>query len=88
VDGRGGPADLDAGIAWLEKAAAKGHIFSQRSLLALEQRDAKSLLKKLSIKVKIIALAIRGAKAMSNDPRWEVWLRYRPLRSAMKRKRT
>lgn len=68
VEGRGGSTDHNAGTAWLQKAAAQGHIFAQRTLLAIEERDAKSLRERLSVKKKIVALAIKGAKEMSKDP--------------------
>lgn len=68
VEGRGGPTDLHAGIEWLERAAAEGHIFGQRTLLAIEERNAKSLLEKLSIKKRIAALVAKGAKEMLKDP--------------------
>lgn len=68
VEGCGGPSDLDAGIAWLEQAAAKGQIFAQRELLAIEERNAKSLRERLSIKKRIVALAMEGAKEMAKDP--------------------
>jgi TPR repeat protein len=62
VEGRGGSRDLNEGTAWLERAAAKGHIFAQRFLLGLEERKARSLKDKLTIKKKIAALAVQGAK--------------------------
>lgn len=68
VEGRGGPTDRDSGTAWLEQAAAKGYIFAQRNLLAIEERNAKSLSEKLSVKKRIVALAIKGAREMSKDP--------------------
>lgn len=68
IEGRGGPADVDAGTVWLEKAAAQGHIFAQRKLLEFEARNARSILAKLSARMKIAALAIKGSKEMSEDP--------------------
>lgn len=65
AEGRGGPVDLDGGTAWLQKAAAQGHIFAQRELLAIEERNANSLREKLSVKKRIVALAIKGAREMS-----------------------
>ena len=68
VKGRGGPADLGAGTAWLEKAAASGHTFAQVHLLSIEERKAKSIFKKLSIRTKRIPLAIRWLREQWNDP--------------------
>jgi TPR repeat protein len=68
IEGRGGPTDLDVGTSWLERAAADGHIFARRKLLAAEARNAKSIFKKLAVTMKIVALAIKGAKEMSKDP--------------------
>ena len=68
VEGRGGSADIGAGSAWLERAAAQGHIHAQRTLLAIDERNARSVLEKLSIKRKIASLAKRGAEEMLKDP--------------------
>lgn len=68
LEGRGGPTDVDAGTALLEKAAGSGHIFAQRKLLAVEGRKAKSILEKLSVMMKIAALAIKGAREVSKNP--------------------
>jgi TPR repeat protein len=68
VAGRGGAIDVDAGTAWLEKAAARGHIFAQRTLLGLEARKTKSLFRKVAIAVKFVALGVKGAKEMSKVP--------------------
>ncbi len=68
VEGRGGPTDSGAGIDWLEKAAAEGHIHAQRTLLGIEELEAKSLLEKLSVKMKIVSLAKKGAIEMVKVP--------------------
>lgn len=68
VEGRGGPVDLDAGTTWLEKAAAQGNIFAQRALLGLEERNAKTIFEKLTIKMKIASLVKRGTEEMLKDP--------------------
>lgn len=69
VEGRGGPADIAAGTAWLEKAAAQEHIFAQRALLGIKLHNAKSIFEKLSVTMKIASLAKDGAVEMSKDPR-------------------
>jgi TPR repeat protein len=69
IEGRGGPIDIEGGSAWLEKAAGQGHIFAQRILLGLKLRDAKSMSEKLSLRMKILLLAKKGAKEMLKDPR-------------------
>jgi TPR repeat protein len=68
VEGRGGHTDLDAGSEWLKRAAAQGHIFAQRTLLNMEERNAKSVWERLSLKRKIALLAIKGAKEISKNP--------------------
>ena len=68
VEGQGGPMDVPTGSAWLEKAASLGHILAQRTLLGMEGRAARTLLGKLSAKVKIASLAAEGAKEMMKDP--------------------
>jgi TPR repeat protein len=68
VEGRGGAIDVDAGTAWLEKAAARGHIFAQRTLLGIALAKAKSVFEKLSIRIKIVALATKGVKEAARDP--------------------
>jgi TPR repeat protein len=68
VEGRGGPADIDAGLAWLERAAAQGHIYAQRALITIEERDAQTGFEKLSAKRKILSLVKRGTEEMLKDP--------------------
>jgi TPR repeat protein len=75
VYGRGGPIEIDAGIAWLEKAAANGHILAQRKLLLIHLGNSKSLFHKLYLRIKLARLAAKAAREMSNDPRWEDWLK-------------
>jgi TPR repeat protein len=68
VEGRGGPIDIGEGSKWLKNAAAQGHILAQRTILSLEERNAKSMLEKLLIKIKVAALAARMAREMLKDP--------------------
>jgi hypothetical protein len=68
VEGRGGPLDFDAGIEWLEKAASQGHIHAQRTLLAVEARRAKSIFEKLSVRLKIAALAVNAVREAAKHP--------------------
>jgi hypothetical protein len=75
VDGRGGPADLDAGIAWLQRAAARGDVLARRKLLIIEKQNAESLLKRLWIGIKVAALRLRWAKQLSERPHADHWLR-------------
>ena len=77
VEGRGGGIDMVGGSAWLEKAASKGHIFAQRTLLALEERNARSVVEKLRVKMKVAKLAVRGARelAMAPDSEKACWLK-------------
>lgn len=77
VEGRGGPLDVTGGSAWLEKAAAKGHIFAQRTLLAIKEANARSLFERFLVKAKIAKLAFRGARALAMDADSDAarWLR-------------
>jgi TPR repeat protein len=68
VEGSGGPVDVARGHAWLEKAAAQGHIFAQRTLLAIQEKNAQSLSEKFSIKKRIAALTAKGGREMLKDP--------------------
>jgi hypothetical protein len=68
VEGRGGPTDIGVGSAWLESAAAQGHILAQRTLLGIEERNAQSVFEKLSVKRKIASLVKRGAAEILKDP--------------------
>jgi TPR repeat protein len=68
VKGRGGPADMVAGSAWLEKAASAGHIFAQRRLLNIELENARSVVQRLSVRMRILLLAGTGAKEMWRNP--------------------
>jgi uncharacterized protein len=68
IEGHGGPTDVNAGTAWLERAAADGHIWARRKLLAVEAREAKSLFGRIAVAMKVAALAIRGSRIMSKDP--------------------
>jgi TPR repeat protein len=67
VKGRGGPTDLDAGSAWLEKAAAKGHTFARIHLLVIEEGKARSILRKLAIRMKRVPLVIRWIRERSRN---------------------
>jgi len=68
VEGRGGPFDQNNGTVWLRKAATEGHIFAQRTLLAIEEHNAQSIFEKIAIRKKIAALAMKGGKEMLKDP--------------------
>lgn len=85
VDGRGGPADLESGIAWLQKAATEGDLLSERKLLTIEARRTGSILRRLSIRMKIAALSISWAKQMSKRPHGTQWLRSRTRSRANRR---
>jgi TPR repeat protein len=67
LEGRGGPSNAEEGWGWVERAAAEGHIFAQRTLLAIEEDNASSITDKLSVKLKILRLALKGAREMVSD---------------------
>ena len=71
VEGKGGPADPIAGRTWLESAAASGHFFAQRTLLAMDESNAGSALERLLIRGRIVALAVKAARVMGKNPRSE-----------------
>jgi TPR repeat protein len=66
--GHGGSSNAEAGWCWVERAAAQGHIFAQRTLLAIEDDNASSISGKLLVKLKILRLALKGARDMARDP--------------------
>jgi TPR repeat protein len=67
LKGQGGPEEFAEGTAWLENAAAKGHFFAKRKLLAIEEQNAGSILKKLRIKGQIAALGKEAFKEFLRD---------------------
>jgi hypothetical protein len=67
LEGRGGPSNAEEGWNLLERAAAQGHIFAQRTLLAIEEDNAQSIAEKLSVKLKILRLALKGGREMWRD---------------------
>ncbi len=68
VVGSGGDIDAVAGYGWLEKAAAHDHIFAKRTLLGRDARNARSLLSKLSVNLKILLLSFKGGREVSKNP--------------------
>ena len=69
IEGGGGPSEPVEGWAWLEKAAAQGQVWAQRELLAIEDDNAQSISERLSVKMRIVKLALRGALELAKDPR-------------------
>lgn len=67
--GRGGPADIAAGTGWLERAAAEGNIWAQRTLLGIEKRNAKSVIERLSIMMRFLSLLMRVARLAWSNPK-------------------
>jgi uncharacterized protein len=59
LEGRGGPSNAEEGWNLIERAAAQGHMFARRTLLAIEDDNAQSITKKLSVKLKILRLALK-----------------------------
>lgn len=68
IEGRGGPIELDAGKAWLKKAAEGGQIWAQANLLHIEYENARSLFEKVLVKIKLAKLALRGAREIAKEP--------------------
>ncbi|GAA0488178.1 hypothetical protein GCM10009096_33950 [Parasphingorhabdus litoris] len=67
LKGQGGPADEPKGMAWLERAAAAGHFYAQRSLLDIEYRNSKSVLVKMWVMIKIGIMALKFTKEYLKD---------------------
>jgi hypothetical protein len=67
LEGRGGPSNVEDGWNWLERAAEQGHIFAQRTLLAIEDDSARSITEKLSVKLRILRLALKGGREIWRD---------------------
>jgi hypothetical protein len=61
VRGLGGPADVQGGSDWLEKAL-KEHTFAERAGLAAEEQKARSWFAKALVKAKIAKLWLRGMR--------------------------
>lgn len=68
LDGRGGEVDNEDGKYWLSRAADQGHFWSKRKLLGIKKKQARSILLKLYINIRIIALGIQGGLAHFSDP--------------------
>jgi TPR repeat protein len=68
VEGCGGEADVSRGTEWLEAAAAQGHVFAKRKLLAIEGEKVGSIFRKLLIKGRILGLAKDVAREVWKDP--------------------
>jgi TPR repeat protein len=71
IEGRGGPIDLDAGTAWLKRAAEAGQLWAEAELLHIEYGSARSLLEKLSIRMRLAQLALRGIRESAKNPESE-----------------
>lgn len=68
VEGCGGPADPATGVEWLQTAAASGHLFARRTLLALEMRSANSAFKRFAVSLRIASLALKAAREHWKNP--------------------
>jgi TPR repeat protein len=67
IEGHGGPTEVDTGTAWLERAAAGGHIWARRHLLAMEARDATSLFHRIAVAMNVAALGIKAVRLALQD---------------------
>jgi TPR repeat protein len=67
LKGHGGPSNAEEGWNLVERAAAQGHFFAQRTLLAIENDNAQSIAEKLSVKLKILKLGLKGVREMWRD---------------------
>ena len=65
--GLGGPSNAEEGWNLVERAATQGHIFAQRTLLTIEQENARSFPERLLVKLKIIRLALKGGREVWRD---------------------
>jgi TPR repeat protein len=69
VQGRGGGLDKDTGAAWLEKAAAQGHILAQRHLIEIKYQATSSVIKKILLKLQIGGLIKKYVQEMWKNPK-------------------
>ncbi len=67
LQGRGGNVEANRGTEWLEAAAAQGHFYAKRKLLAIEGQHARSIFGKLFIKLRIASLIPALVKQMLKD---------------------
>lgn len=68
LEGEGGVSDRNLGRRWLEAAAAQGHLYARRKLLSLEQEEAPSIIKKLSVLGRSIALIPQVVREICKGP--------------------
>ncbi len=69
LEGRGGPSNPEEGWAWLEKAAGMGHLFAQRTLLGIEDNNARTVFGKMLVKLKILRLSLHAGIEAFRDAR-------------------
>jgi hypothetical protein len=65
--GRGGPSNAEEGWNLVARAAAQGHVFAQRTLLAIEEENARSFIERSFVKLRIIRLALKGGREVWRD---------------------
>ncbi|HLL31358.1 MAG TPA: hypothetical protein VK403_10215, partial [Allosphingosinicella sp.] len=53
---------------WLQNAAARGHLFAQRILLGVKERNARSMFEKFLIRLKITSLGGKWIRETLKDP--------------------
>jgi TPR repeat protein len=68
VRGQGGVKDLQAGTAWLERAAGTGHLYARRELLRLEIEKSRSPFGKLRLWGKVVWGAFAIIPLVTRDP--------------------
>lgn len=68
LNGRGGPSNAEEGWTWVERAASQGHIFAQRTILAIEYDNARSIFERFFVKMRILRLALKGGMELAIDP--------------------
>jgi TPR repeat protein len=68
VRGQGGPADRDAGLLLLKRAAESGHEFARRELLRLELRETSTMFGRLRVRGKFIKAAVALVRRITREP--------------------
>jgi len=68
VRGQGGEADLQAGVAWLTRAADSGHVYARRELFRLEALRARSWFGRVWVYGKMVRYIFSSVPRLVRNP--------------------
>jgi TPR repeat protein len=71
LDGKGENANEQGAKDWFNRAADLGHFWSKRKLLEIENKQAKWIIHKVLINIRIVFFGIKAGLIYFNDPRSE-----------------